>query len=210
MAKKIEVGYNFGNLNVSVGDATEAGHAVNKSQLDAQETALQTYADTAEADAKAYTDAKILGLGERVGTVDPSVGLPTVGSGDGGAIDKNDYWTFSADGTILGEAVHKYEKLIAVVSNPDTTDNTGANTDWVLEHAPHVADARFEINSLAIAAGATETVNHDLGYKYVSAAIFNDATDDQTDVLVHLVDTNNIEVTNESASTITVSGVIHI
>lgn len=210
MSKIINVGYDFQDLNVSVGDGTEATHAVNKGQVDALETSLQTYADTAESDAKAYTDAKILGLGERVGGLDPAIGLPTVGSGEGGAIDKNDYYIFTASGTLIGQSVQKYERLVALTSNPDTTDNSITNTDWVVEHAPDVADQRKEITALSVAGGATETVNHALGYKYVSVAVYNDATDDQTDIHVHLVDSNNIEITNESANAITVSGVIHI
>lgn len=210
MSKLMNVGYNFQDLTVQLGDGVNAEDAVNKGQLDGIETSLQTYADQAEVDAKAYTDAKILGLGERVGGLDPATGLPTTGSGDGGAIDKNDYWIFTAGGTLIGQDVQKYERLVALTSNPDTTDNSITNTDWVVEHSPDVADQRKEITSLAVAGGATEIVNHALGYKYVSVAVYNDATDDQTDIHVHLVDANNLEITNESANAITVSGVIHI
>lgn len=44
----------------------------------------------------------IASLGELVGDHDASTGLPTTGTGEGGAIDKGDYWHITTAGTIAG------------------------------------------------------------------------------------------------------------
>jgi hypothetical protein len=44
----------------------------------------------------------ITSVGELVGEHDASTGLPTTGSGEGGAIDKGDYWFITTPGTIAG------------------------------------------------------------------------------------------------------------
>lgn len=152
MSKIIGTEYDFKNLNIQVGEATNDRHVMNKAATTA---AISDASATSLNEAKAYTDSKILGLGERVGTLNPSDGLPTTGSGAEGAIDKNDYWTFEADGSILGEEVHKYEKLIAVTSNP-SLDNDVANTDWVIEHAPHTVDHRTEFTNVTVPATIQE------------------------------------------------------
>lgn len=162
MSKRISVGYDFGDLTVQVGTAVNNNDVVNKGVMDTQiaqqDGALRTYTDDKKAEAIAYVDSKILGLGERVGVLNPATGLPTTGSGAAGAIDKNDYWTFTDDGTLLGQEVHKYEKLLAVVSNPNTVDNTGANTDWIIEHASHTIDHRHELTGITVPATIHEVL----------------------------------------------------
>lgn len=80
MVKNIYTDYEFNGGKISgIADGVNASDAVNKSQLDAQDTAL-----------RAYIDAEILGLGAFVDELDPSLGLPTAGSGAAGAIDGGD------------------------------------------------------------------------------------------------------------------------
>lgn len=154
MAQKISVSYDWGNLPISVGEGTESNHVLNKSQVDSaiagSETVVKDYTDTKDTATRDYIDSKILGLGEFVGALDPNSGLPTTGTGDGGAIDKNDYWTFANDGVILGEEVHKYEKLIANV------DGASIDNEFRIEHAPKTADSRYQFDNLVVPATVQE------------------------------------------------------
>lgn len=162
IVKKVMISHDYGNGTVKVRDAVASNEATTKGQVEtliaAQNTASETYTDNKDTATRSYIDAKILGLGERVGNWDPASGLPTTGSGDGGTIDKNDYWTFSADGTILGETVRKYARLVAAVSNPDTADNTAGNTDWVIEHVPQTHQYRSEFSNVVVPATVQEVL----------------------------------------------------
>jgi hypothetical protein len=188
------------NLNggtiTGIADGVNATDAATKGQLDAQDTAL-----------RAYVDAEILGLGSFVDELDPSLGLPTAGSGAAGAIDGGDWWYISAEGTLLGIPVHKGDRLQAMVDNPDTDDNTGTNTDWKVLHSYHEADSRFPITNLELTADTPETINHGLGYKFVHVTVA-DAAGDAVDVQVNYVDENNLTLT--ANTTVTVSGVVSI
>lgn len=188
------------NLNggtiTGIANGANATDAVTKGQLDAQDTAL-----------RAYIDAEILGLGAFVGELDPSLGLPTAGSGAAGAIDGGDWWYISSDGSLLGIPVHKGDRLQAMVDTPDTEDNTAANTDWKVLHSYHEADSRFSIDNLALVADTPATVNHGLGYKFVHVSVA-DATGDAVDVQVNYVDENNLTLTANTS--VTVSGVVSI
>lgn len=188
------------NLNggtiTGIANGANATDAVTKGQLDAQDTAL-----------RAYIDAEILGLGAFVDELDPSLGLPTAGSGAAGAIDAGDWWYISSDGSLLGEPVHKGDRLQALIDNPDTADNTGTNTDWKVLHSYHDADSRFAINNLALVADTPQNVNHGLGYKFVHVTVA-DAAGDAVDVQVNYVDENNLTLT--ANTTVTVSGVVSI
>lgn len=154
MSQKISVSYDWGNLPISVGDGTESNHVMNKGQVDALATATETnangYTDAKDTATRDYIDSKILGLGEFVGAIDPNAGLPTTGTGEAGAIDKNDYWTFANDGVILGEEVHKYEKLIANV------DGASIDNEFRIEHAPKTADSRYQFDNLVVPATIQE------------------------------------------------------
>ena len=186
MVKNIYTDYEFNGGKISgIADGVNASDAVNKSQLDAQDTAL-----------RAYIDAEILGLGAFVGELDPSLGLPTAGSGAAGAIDGGDWWYISSDGSLLGIPVHKGDRLQSMVDNPDTEDNTAANTDWKVLHSYHEADSRFAIDNLALVANTPSTVNHGLGYKFVHVS------------QVNYVDENNLTLTANTS--VTVSGVVSI
>lgn len=190
-----DMNLNGGKIS-GIADGVNASDAVNKSQLDAQDTAL-----------RAYIDAEILGLGAFVDELDPSLGLPTAGSGAAGAIDGGDWWYISAEGTLLGIPVHKGDRLQAMVDTPDTEDNTAANTDWKVLHSYHEADSRFSIDNLALVADTPATVNHGLGYKFVHVSVA-DATGDAVDVQVNYVDENNLTLTANTS--VTVSGVVSI
>lgn len=156
MAQKITTSYDWGNLPISVGEGTETNHVLNKGQVDTlvstTETNANNYTDSKDSATRNYVDSKIEGLGEYVTTLNPNMGLPTVGTGAGGAIDKNDYWIFSEDGNILGEDVHKWEKLIANVSNA-TIDN-----DFRIEHAPHTDDTRHQFTGTLVPATVQEVL----------------------------------------------------
>lgn len=95
----------------------------------------------------------------------------------------------------------------AMVDNPDTADNTAANTDWKVLHSYHEADSRFAIDNLALVADTPATVNHGLGYKFVHVSVA-DATGDAVDVQVNYVDENNLTLTANTS--VTVSGVVSI
>lgn len=197
MVKNIYTDYEFNGGKISgIADGVNANDAVTKNQLDLQDTAL-----------RAYIDGEILGLGAFVDEFDPSLGLPTSGSGSAGAIDAGDWWHISTDGTLLGEPVHKGDRLQALVDNPDTADNTGTNTDWKVLHSYHEADSRFPITNLELTADTPETVNHGLGYKFVHVTVA-DAAGDAVDVQVNYVDENNLTLT--ANTTVTVSGVVSI
>lgn len=173
----------------------------------ATDVASKGQVDTALTDAQAYTDGKILGLGEYVAKLDPASGIPTVGSGDGGAIDKNDWWHIDGSGTIIGEAVHKGERLQALVNNPDTADNTGTNTDWAILHDFHVEDSRYEIDNVALTADTPLNINHALGKKFVQVTVA-DVDGKRIDLDVDYVDTDNL--TLESTVNVNVYGVISL
>lgn len=93
------------------------------------------------------------------------------------------------------------------VDNPDTADNTAANTDWKVLHSYHEADSRFAITNLELTADTPETVNHGLGYKFVHVTVA-DAAGDAVDVQVNYVDENNLTLTANTS--VTVSGVVSI
>lgn len=130
-----------------------------------------------------------------------------IDTGAAGAIDGGDWWYISAEGTLLGIPVHKGDRLQAMVDNPDTADNTAANTDWKVLHSYHEADSRFSIDNLALVADTPATVNHGLGYKFVHVSVA-DATGDAVDVQVNYVDENNLTLTANTS--VTVSGVVSI
>lgn len=197
MAKNIYTSYDFnGNKVQGVADGTLATDAANKGQLDA-----------GVAEAKAYTDSKIEGLGEYVGQLDPSLGLPTSGSGVDGTIDKGDWWYINTNGNLLGIAVHKGDRLQASVSSPDTSDNTSSNMDWFVLHTFHEADLRFPINNLTLTADTPINVNHGLGYRFVHVTLV-DTAGNRIDADVNYVDENNLTIT--SNTTIVASGVVTI
>ena len=156
---------------------------------------------------RAYIDAEILGLGAFADEFDPSLGLPTSGSGAEGAIDKGDWWYISSDGSLLGAPVHKGDRLQAMIDNPNTTNNTSTNTDWKVLHSYHEADGRFAINNLALVADTPSTVNHGLGYKFVHVSVA-DAAGDAVDVQVNYVDENNLTLTSNTS--VTVNGVVSV
>lgn len=197
MAKNIYTSYDFnGNKIEGVADGVLATDVANKGQL-----------DLGVAEAKAYTDSKIEGLGTYVGQLDPSLGLPTSGSGVEGAIDKGDWWYISTNGTLLGIPVHKGDRLQASIDNPDTVDNTSANTDWFVLHTFHEDDLRYPINALSLTADTPINVNHGLGYRYVHVTLV-DETGNRIDADVNYVDENNLTIT--SSNTIVANGVVTI
>lgn len=188
------------NLNggtiTGIANGVNATDAATKGQLDAQDTAL-----------RAYIDAEILGLGAFVGEFDPSLGLPTSGSGAEGAIDKGDWWYISSDSSLLGAPVHKGDRLQAMIDNPNTTNNTGTNTDWKVLHSYHDADSRFPISNVPLVADTPQTINHGLGYKFVHVSVA-DAAGDAVDVQVNYVDENNLTLTSNTS--VTVNGVVSV
>lgn len=197
MAKQIYQSFDFnGNVINGVAAGVAANDVANKGQVDA---AIVT--------AQAYTDSKIEGLGEYVAQLDPASGLPTVGSGAGGAIDKGDWWYINDTGTLLGVAVHKGDRLQAAVDNPDTVDNSVSNTDFFLLQNFHVADARYEIPSTSLVADTPETITHSLGYRFVNVVVV-DTLGEPVDVNVIYVDENSLTLTANTAVTIT--GVVSI
>ena len=197
MKKILTGGIDLGTGKIlGVVDGTDVNDAVNKGQLDGIETSLTT-----------YIDGKIEGLGEYVGKLDPASGLPTTGSGAAGAIDKNDWWYIEAAGTLLGVEVSEGDKFHALVNNPDTTDNTATNTDFLIMHN-HVEEHRFSITSTSLTADSATRVTHNLGAEFVHITLVDDATNKRVDVEVEYIDANNVDIT--SAEDITVSGVISL
>ena len=53
------------------------------------------------------------------------------GSGDSGAIRHGDTYKIGTAGTFLGEAAEVGDFIVALVANPDISDNTASNTDWL-------------------------------------------------------------------------------
>lgn len=197
MTKPIYQDFDFNNNKITgIADATTADGVINKGQLDSQDTAL-----------RAYIDGEILGLGNFVSEIDTTSGLPTSGSGAGGAIDKNDWYHIISEGTILGEDVHKGERLQALVDNPDTADNTAGNADWKILHSYNESDSRYDIDNLALTANTPEIVTHGLGFKFVQVALAG-ADGKQVDVEIDYVDSTSLVLT--SSSNLTVSGAISV
>lgn len=197
MAKQIYQAFDFnGNLINGIADGILATDAANKGQV-----------DEALAVAQAYTDSKIEGLGEFVAQIDPASGLPTVGSGAGGAIDKGDWWFVNTHGTLLGVAVHPGDRLQAAVSNPDTADNTEANTDFFILHTFHIEDSRFEISNTSLIPDTPTTITHNLGYRFVNVVV-TDTLGEPVDVNVVYVDENSLTLTANVA--VTVTGMVSI
>lgn len=195
--KNIYVDYDFkGNKVKGIADGTVSTDAATKGQLDTLDTAL-----------RAYVDGEILGLGAFVGELDPSTGLPTVGSGASNAIDQGDWWYISSPGTLLGVSVHKGDRLQAMVDTPDTSTNTAANTDFKVMHTYHEEDGRYSIDNLALTANVASTINHGLGYKFVQVTVAN-ADGNRIDVDVDYVDENNLTITSNQA--VTVYGVVSV
>lgn len=195
--KDIYVNYDFNaNKVTGLADGTTSTDAINKGQLDAQNTALTNYIDN-----------KILGLGAFVGEADPGNGIPTAGSGEAGAIDKGDWWHFTGEGTLLGVSVHKGDRLQAMVDDPDTTTNTAANTDWKILHTYHEADGRYSIDNISLVANTANTITHGLGYKFVQVTVA-DADGKRIDVEVDYVDENTLTLT--ANQNVTVYGVVSI
>ena len=198
MAKNIYTGYDFnGNQIKGIADGVLATDAASKGQVDA-----------GVVEAKAYTDSKIEGLGTYVGQLDPATGLPTAGSGASGAIDKGDWWYINATGTLLGVEVHKGDRLQASIDNPDTADNTAANTDWILLEAFHYGAIRYEVTNLTLTAGVPIDIVHNLGEKYVHVTLVDSLDDNRIDLDVNYVDDNTVRVL--ANVTATVNGVITI
>ena len=176
-----------GNKLTNIMNGTSPLDATNLSQLDAL---------------KDYTDAKFQGLGEFVDKLDPATGLPTTGSGANGIIVRNDWFHISADGTLLGKDVNKGDKLLALVDNPDTVDNTDTNSDFAVLH---VEEGRFTIDSLSLVANTPMTVSHNLGYQIVQVALAG-LDGSKIDVDVKYIDINTL--TLEATSDVVVSGAI--
>lgn len=196
--KQIYVGHDYnGNKITNVADGVGATDVVNKGQLDA-----------GVVEAKAYTDAKIEGLGEYVSKIDPVNGLPTVGSGTAGAIDRNDWYYIESNGTLLGVAVHKGDRLQALVDNPDVTTNDATNTDWNILHSWHIEDSRYEIVGLSLIADTPETITHNLGYKFVQTSFALTSSGKKVELDIAYVDENTITI--ESNISITIDGIISL
>lgn len=192
MAKQIYQSFDFnGNVINGVAAGVAANDVANKGQVDA---AIVT--------AQAYTDSKIEGLGEYVAQLDPDSGLPTIGSGNGGFIDKGDWWYINDTGTLLGVAVHKGDRLQAAVDNPDTADNSVSNTDFFLLQNFHVADARYEIQSTVMTPDTPVTITHNLGYRFVNVVVVGESGE-PVDVNVVYTDVNSLILTSNTAVTIT-------
>lgn len=198
MAKNIYTSYDFnGNQIKGVADGVLANDVASKGQVDA-----------GVVEAKAYTDSKIEGLGTYVGQLDPTGGLPTVGSGEAGAIDKGDWWYINQTGTLLGVEVHKGDRLQASINNPNTTDNTVANTDFIILETFHYSAIRYEVTNLTLTAGVPVDIIHNLGEKYVHVTLVDSLDDNRIDLDVNYVDDNTVKVL--SNVTATVNGVITI
>lgn len=198
MAKNIYTGYDFnGNKIEGVADGVLATDVSTKGQL-----------DTGIAEAKAYADSKIEGLGEYVSQLDPNTGLPTVGSGEAGAIDKGDWWFINQTGTLLGVTVHKGDRLQAAIANPDTTDNTASNTDFFLLQGMMSDVIRYEVNALTLTAGVPTDIAHNLGEKYVHVTLVDALDDNRIDLDVNYVDENTVRVMSNVSAT--VNGVVTI
>lgn len=192
MAKQIYQSFDFnGNVINGVAAGVSATDVANKGQVDA---AIVT--------AQAYTDSKIEGLGEYVAQLDPDSGLPTIGSGNGGSIDKGDWWYINDTGTLLGVAVHKGDRLQAAVDNPDTADNSVSNTDFFLLQNFHVADARYEIQSTVMTPDTPVTITHNLGYRFVNVVVVGESGE-PVDVNVVYTDVNSLTLTSNTAVIIT-------
>ncbi|MGL5750206.1 MAG: hypothetical protein ACRCXT_06740 [Paraclostridium sp.] len=194
--KNIYVGYDFGTNEIKVANGTTATSATNKGQLDA-----------GILEAKAYTDSKIQNLGEYVGKINPTAGLPTTGSGALNEIDKGDWWYIEAEGNLLGVPVHVGDRLQALINDPDTSDNTSANTGFVVLHTYHPEDGRYTISNLALTANTEKTINHGLGYRFVQVSVA-DVDGNKVDLDVKYVDESNLKLT--SSATVNVWGVISI
>lgn len=194
--KNIYTGYDFNGNEIKIGDGTAPTSAINKGQL-----------DTSITETRAYIDSKVQNLGEYVGKINPTAGLPTTGSGVGNAIDKGDWWYIEAEGNLLGVPVHVGDRLQALVANPDTTDNTAANTDFVVLHTYHPEDGRYAISNLALTANVEKTITHGLGYKFVQVSVA-DADGNKVDLDVKYVDESTLKLT--SSVTVNVWGVISI
>lgn len=109
---------------------TDGTLAANSDTKVATQKAGKTYADARLADAKAYTDAQVVGLWDDRGAFDASVNAypSSGGSGTAGAILKGDIWTISVAGTLpTGQAVEVRDTVRALV---DTPGNVQAN--WAI------------------------------------------------------------------------------
>lgn len=194
--KNIYVGYDFGTNEIKVTNGTTPLSGVNKGQL-----------DSGVLEAKAYTDSKIQNLGEYVGKISPSAGLPLTGSGANNEIDKGDWWYIEAEGTLLGVPVHVGDRLQALINDPDTSDNTAQNVGFTVLHTYHPEDGRFSITNLSLVANTPLNVNHGLGYKFVQVSVA-DSNGKRVDLDVNFVDENNL--TLEANVNVSVWGVISI
>lgn len=196
VTKNIYVNQNLnGNTISGLGNAVNAQDAATKGQLDTKETEI-----------KSYVDSKVENLGEYVGTLVPTA-LPTTGSGAGSIIDKGDWWYISQNGTLLGVAVHKGDRLQASVSNPNTSTNDATNTDFFILHNYDDSQSRYEISNLSLVADTPLIITHNLGYKIVQVSVI-DSNNKKIDVDVEYVDNNNLKLT--SNQNITVWGVVSL
>ena len=62
------------------------------------------------------------------------------GSGDSGAIRHGDTYKIGTAGTFLGEAAEVGDFIVALVANPDISDNTSSNTDWLHDERRTASD----------------------------------------------------------------------
>ena len=109
-------------INVEIADATASTHAVTQAQLDVVAGKSGGYL--------AYSyDAS--------GNISQLSGQ---GSGDSGAIRHGDTYKIGVAGTFLGEAAEVGDFIVALVANPDISDNTATNTDWLHDERRTASD----------------------------------------------------------------------
>ncbi|AUR89485.1 hypothetical protein NVP1123O_56 [Vibrio phage 1.123.O._10N.286.48.F3] len=102
-------------LPVKGGDATASDEFVTQSQLDAVEAKTGGYLS--------YSYDASSGISQLSGQ----------GSGDAGAIQYMDTFKVTTGGSFLGSTAEAGDFVIALTAGADVSDNTGSNTDWLLD-----------------------------------------------------------------------------
>lgn len=130
-----------GNKVTGVMDGVSPSDAINRGQLDTQDTSL-----------RAYVDSKVSGMGEFIGDLIPTAGFPTTGSGGSGEIVKDDWWKFSQNGYFYGQRVYEGDRLHAIVDDADTMEDFDIHSEYNPDHT------RCEFNNLSLTAPVSEVI----------------------------------------------------
>jgi len=127
----------------------------------------QSYATTAENNAKSYADGLVVGLLDDRGNYDASTNLfpATGGSGASGSVLKGDLWTISVAGTLGGVSVGIGDVVRALSNTPGQT-----SSNWVVtEHNFGYVAENSANKKNTVAASATDYPNMDAVIAYVNS-----------------------------------------